>query len=307
MAVTRWLQLRPMMGCGSLIGSWFLIEGETKILNKVEDGKTRTLTDALCKEIGPNEVNLHVKGELYANISNNLNFQERKREAAPRGFWSSCSRQRAEKCLRTLGTLFSSMMFPDRTSEDVYLYTTFVGGSRNKELAKASRIQLQRLLETRKAMLRKEQEMAYHRALVAGFETENMNDLIFFADHYGASHLREACIEFRDLCKKKHNDGLWMDELAAITAYPPSELAYTGTSGILIATESNASTLNNELNFEHEGDKSTDQVPSTPSNVPMQMPWPNQMPYMYNYPGPQGPRYPYPCPGMPPYYPAHIN
>ncbi|KAJ0933020.1 hypothetical protein HanPSC8_Chr04g0180251 [Helianthus annuus] len=170
-----------------------------------------------------------------------------------------------------------------------------------------SKIQLQRLLETRKAMLRKEQAMAYHRALVAGFETENMNDLILFADHFGASRLREACIEFRDLCKKKHNDGLWMDELAAMAAYPPSELAYTGTSGILIATESNASTLNNELNFEHEGDKSTDQVPSTPSNVPMQMPWPNQMPYMYNYPGPQGPRYPYPYPGMPPYYPAHMN
>uniref|UniRef100_A0A251T6D3 Putative amine oxidase n=1 Tax=Helianthus annuus TaxID=4232 RepID=A0A251T6D3_HELAN len=61
MAVTRWLQLRPMMGCGSLIGSWFLIEGETKILNKVEDGKTRTLTDALCKEIGPHELNLQSK------------------------------------------------------------------------------------------------------------------------------------------------------------------------------------------------------------------------------------------------------
>lgn len=52
------------------------------------------------------------------------------------------------------------------------------------------RIQLQRLLETRKAMLRKEQAMAYHRALVAGFETENMNDLILFADHFGASRLR---------------------------------------------------------------------------------------------------------------------
>ncbi|KAI7736260.1 hypothetical protein M8C21_022710 [Ambrosia artemisiifolia] len=172
-----------------------------------------------------------------------------------------------------------------------------------------SKVQLQRLLETRKAMLRKEQAMAYHRALVAGFETENMNDLILFADHFGASRLREACIEFRDLCKKKHNDGLWMDELAAMAAYPPSELAYTGTSGILIATESNASTLNNELNFEQEGEKNnTDQVPSTPSNVPMQMPWPNQMPqYMYNFPGPQGPRYPYPYPGMPPYYPAHMN
>lgn len=175
-----------------------------------------------------------------------------------------------------------------------------------------SKIQLQRLLETRKAMLRKEQAMAYARALVAGFETENMNDLILFADQFGASRLREACIEFKDLCKKKNNDGLWMDELAAMAAYPPSELAYTGTSGLLIATESNASTLNNDLNFEQtntEGDKhNTDQAPSTPSNVPMQMPWPNQIPqYMYNFPGPQGPRYPYPYPGMPPYYPAHMN
>lgn len=54
------------------------------------------------------------------------------------------------------------------------------------------RIQLQRLLETRKAMLRKEQAMAYARALVAGFETENMNDLILFADQFGASRLRYA-------------------------------------------------------------------------------------------------------------------
>ncbi|KAJ6776907.1 PROTOPORPHYRINOGEN OXIDASE [Salix koriyanagi] len=40
--------------------------------------------------------------------------------------------------LKTLGTLFSSMMFPDRAPKDQYLYTTFVGGSRNKDLAKAS-------------------------------------------------------------------------------------------------------------------------------------------------------------------------
>lgn len=170
----------------------------------------------------------------------------------------------------------------------------------------SSKIQLQRLLETRKAMLRKEQAMAYARALVAGFETENMNDLILFADSFGASRLREACIEFIELCKKKNNDGLWMDELAAMAAYPPSELAYTGTSGILIATESNASTLMNDLNSNPED--STDQPPSTPANVPMQMPWPNQMPqYMYNFPGPQGPRYPYPYPGMPPYYPPHMS
>ncbi|KAK9117506.1 hypothetical protein Sjap_016453 [Stephania japonica] len=40
--------------------------------------------------------------------------------------------------LKTLGTLFSSMMFPERAPSDVYLYTTFVGGSRDRSLAKAS-------------------------------------------------------------------------------------------------------------------------------------------------------------------------
>ncbi|KAK9108441.1 hypothetical protein Syun_024452 [Stephania yunnanensis] len=40
--------------------------------------------------------------------------------------------------LKTLGTLFSSTMFPERAPSDVYLYTTFVGGSRDRNLAKAS-------------------------------------------------------------------------------------------------------------------------------------------------------------------------
>ncbi|XP_008783797.2 protoporphyrinogen oxidase, mitochondrial isoform X3 [Phoenix dactylifera] len=39
--------------------------------------------------------------------------------------------------LKTLGTLFSSMMFPNRAPNDQYLYTTFVGGSRNRDLAGA--------------------------------------------------------------------------------------------------------------------------------------------------------------------------
>ncbi|TVU15447.1 hypothetical protein EJB05_38968, partial [Eragrostis curvula] len=39
--------------------------------------------------------------------------------------------------LKTLGTLFSSMMFPDRAPTDQYLYTTFVGGSHNRDLAGA--------------------------------------------------------------------------------------------------------------------------------------------------------------------------
>ncbi|KAJ4729428.1 Protoporphyrinogen oxidase [Melia azedarach] len=48
--------------------------------------------------------------------------------------------------LKTLGTLFSSMMFPDRAPNNLYLYTTFVGGSRNKELAKASRDELKQIV-----------------------------------------------------------------------------------------------------------------------------------------------------------------
>ncbi|CAA0820129.1 Protoporphyrinogen oxidase 2-chloroplastic/mitochondrial [Striga hermonthica] len=48
--------------------------------------------------------------------------------------------------LKTLGTLFSSMMFPDRAPADLYLYTTFVGGSRNQELAKASRDELKQIV-----------------------------------------------------------------------------------------------------------------------------------------------------------------
>ena len=35
------------------------------------------------------------------------------------------------------------MMFPDRTPSDLYLYTTFIGGSRNQELARASRLPFQ--------------------------------------------------------------------------------------------------------------------------------------------------------------------
>lgn len=48
--------------------------------------------------------------------------------------------------LKTLGTLFSSMMFPDRAPNDLYLYTTFIGGSRNRELAKASTDELKQIV-----------------------------------------------------------------------------------------------------------------------------------------------------------------
>nr|QXF78614.1 mitochondrial protoporphyrinogen oxidase [Amaranthus retroflexus] len=50
--------------------------------------------------------------------------------------------------LKTLGTLFSSMMFPDRAPSDMCLFTTFVGGSRNRKLAKASTDELKQVVSS---------------------------------------------------------------------------------------------------------------------------------------------------------------
>lgn len=58
-----------------------------------------------------------------------------------------------------------------------------------------TRIQLQCLLETRRALLRKEQAMAYARGLAAGFEMDNIDDLISFANAYGASRLRSELFD----------------------------------------------------------------------------------------------------------------
>ncbi|KAL7140620.1 hypothetical protein ABFS83_08G001000 [Erythranthe nasuta] len=74
-----------------------------------------------------------------------------KRESVKRpleGFGVLIPSKEQENGLKTLGTLFSSMMFPDRAPADVHLYTTFVGGSRNPELAKASRDELSQIVSS---------------------------------------------------------------------------------------------------------------------------------------------------------------
>ncbi|KAF9683540.1 hypothetical protein SADUNF_Sadunf04G0024400 [Salix dunnii] len=205
-----------------------------------------------------------------------------------------------------------------------------------------SKIQFQRLLEARKTLLHKEQAMAYARGLVVGFEVDNINDLISFADAFGASRLREACNNFKELCKKKRSDGLWMKELAAMEACPPSELSFLGTSGIVLANEISSLNQNVMLNLTNNGvstgdfmpngssDASrsdsaadsrkdgsmgtSDQIASTRAEVQVPMQWPNQIPpYMYNFQGPipQFPPYQgYPFPTMqpiPPNYPRNMQ
>lgn len=48
------------------------------------------------------------------------------------------------------------------------------------------RVQLLRVLETRKIVLQKEQGMAFARATAAGFTVENIAHLISFAECFGA-------------------------------------------------------------------------------------------------------------------------
>ncbi|XP_057491094.1 protoporphyrinogen oxidase, mitochondrial isoform X1 [Actinidia eriantha] len=171
-------------------------------------GGMQTLTDALCKELGKDELKLQSKVlELSYSCNENspsenwsvsihstqseeqtydavimtaplcnvkemnitkmgspflLNFLPEvcylplsviittfKKESVRRpleGFGVLVPTKEQQNGLKTLGTLFSSMMFPDRAPNDSYLYTTFVGGSRNEELAKASMDKLKQIV-----------------------------------------------------------------------------------------------------------------------------------------------------------------
>ncbi|KAM1808088.1 hypothetical protein ACFX11_031016 [Malus domestica] len=204
-----------------------------------------------------------------------------------------------------------------------------------------SKIRLQRVLETRKVVLCKEQAMAYARALVAGFELDYIEDLISFADTFGATRLREACINFINLYKQKNEDRLWMEEIAAMQALSQPQLPYLGTSGIILAGEDNDPHQNLMINVNQSilsvgknssldtlvsestshGSLDANQDNSLPTSMSsmdgkaqVPNPWPNQHPqYMHNF---QGPVYPqmhpyqgYLFPGMqvPTYYPGNMN
>ncbi|KAL2331460.1 hypothetical protein Fmac_019041 [Flemingia macrophylla] len=156
-----------------------------------------------------------------------------------------------------------------------------------------SRVRLQRVLDNRKAMLCKEQAMAYARALVAGFYPESMDDLICFSDAFGASRLREACINFLELCKQKNEDKLWIDEIAAMQAAAQPELPYLRTSGIILAGEDDTSSKLNgivdasisESTPSHASlDIGQDYGAPTSGQTPMS--WPNHLPqYIHNFQG----------------------
>ncbi|KAK7302743.1 hypothetical protein RJT34_13639 [Clitoria ternatea] len=191
-------------------------------------------------------------------------------------------------------------------------------GVDNKE-EENSKISLQRVLESRIALLRKEQAMAYTRGLVAGFEIESIDHLIYFANAFGAVRLRDACLNFKELWKKKHADDLWIKEVAAMQSSLPPALSLSGSSGIILANDiTSHDQSNSSKDSIPSGDENVSLETSNPSNlnkkedvnlptpnVHMPIPWPYNTPqYMYNLqnPIPQMPSYQgYPMQSVPPY------
>ncbi|KAI9078898.1 hypothetical protein K1719_039168 [Acacia pycnantha] len=198
-----------------------------------------------------------------------------------------------------------------------------LNGTDQAECEENSRVRLQRVLDNRKAMLRKEQAMAYARALVAGFDLDSIDDLICFADTFGASRLREACNNFLELIKQKNEDRLWIDEIAAMQAHSRPELPYLRTSGIILAGE------DNDAGGKQSGFVDASLSESTPSHASLDinqdnglptdgrtqrpMPWPNHLPQYHHFQGPvfqQMPPYQgYLYPGMqiPSYFPGNMH
>ncbi|KAF5197157.1 Cop1-interacting protein [Thalictrum thalictroides] len=191
------------------------------------------------------------------------------------------------------------------------------GSTRQEE---NSRVQLLKVLETRKAVLQKEQGMAFARAVAAGFEMDHILNLISFGESFGATRLMEACLRFVQLWKEKHETGQWVEIDVAETISNRSDLSS------LIVPESNVQ-LSNESSGKTSNDSSADKRPPLDAQVPpgnqeyyqgeyqhpMFPQWPNHsppgappiyhpypmhaMPYYQNYPG-SGPYFQPPCPPM---------
>lgn len=102
-----------------------------------------------------------------------------------------------------------------------------------------SKIQLFRVLETRKSALQKEQGMAFARAVAAGFDIDHVAPLMSFAECFGASRLKDACLRFVDLWKEKHETGQWLEIEAAQDMSTRLDFSSMNASGIMLSNVAN--------------------------------------------------------------------
>lgn len=169
-----------------------------------------------------------------------------------------------------------------------------------------SRVQLLKVLETRKSVLKKEQGMAFARAVAASFDIDHLPPLVSFADCFGAVRLRDACLRFVDLWKKKHETGQWVEIEAAEAMSSRADFCAMNASGIVLASMANKQNdLNNEKS---EVDITAGERATTNNQAPVgfqgQFPHPVFPAWPMHSPPGTLPMYPvYPVQGMP-YYQA---
>ncbi|KAL0907401.1 hypothetical protein M5K25_021809 [Dendrobium thyrsiflorum] len=100
-----------------------------------------------------------------------------------------------------------------------------------------SKVQLVRVLTSRKQVLQKEQAMAFARTAAAGFEMENIAHLMSFAESFGAFRLREACSRYMLLWEGKHESGQWIEVEAAEALSYRSEFPPLNSDGIVFSED----------------------------------------------------------------------
>ncbi|XP_061370798.1 COP1-interacting protein 7-like [Gastrolobium bilobum] len=176
-----------------------------------------------------------------------------------------------------------------------------------------SKVHLLKVLETRKSVLQKEQGMAFARAVAAGFDIDYIPVLMSFAECFGASRLMDACTNFRDLWKRKHETGQWLEIAADEVMSNRSDFSALHASGVILPNMASGS--HTELDSENNVKASSDLPPmdrqssvghqdnniqgqfphymfppwpvhSPPGAVPVFPPYPVQgIPYYQTYPG----------------------
>eukprot|EP00250_Pteridium_aquilinum_P012237 c20591_g1_i1 orf=1159-5868(-) len=114
--------------------------------------------------------------------------------------------------------------------------------------ADASKIELLRAMDVRLVALKQEQSAAFSRATAAGFDNSNMADLLDFSEHFGAERLREACIQYITLFRKRNIPQVSPEELGS----PSADGASSGSDMSL------ESGTNMELVAETEADSPVD-------------------------------------------------
>eukprot|EP00268_Persea_americana_P010907 TRINITY_DN1447_c0_g1_i11.p1 TRINITY_DN1447_c0_g1~~TRINITY_DN1447_c0_g1_i11.p1 ORF type:complete len:1347 (-),score=343.22 TRINITY_DN1447_c0_g1_i11:177-4217(-) len=133
-------------------------------------------------------------------------------------------------------------------------------------LEENSKVQLLRVLETRKTVLQKEQGMAFARAVAAGFDMEHLAYLLSFAEFFGASRLMEACIRFMELWKRKHETGQWLEIEATEAMSCRSDFSSMNASGIVISHGELGVDSNGKANNDASGNMNHQHLSSDPNS-----------------------------------------